>query len=407
MKMLKENIKEKLFTKFSTELPNTQWQISLLAGDCGVVMVQGLLYKTTLNPVYKKTFDENMFRLYESVGKPDFKMQPTYCNGLAGFGWLAMYLNDIDMLELDEDFFFDLDTYLQECLVLMLEEDNWDIFHGALGIGLYFLKRNKPLVVEQVINYLERRKSESRGGYAWERLDKRETERLVFDFGLAHGNAGVLYFLKKCVQKSILRSRCMNLIEGGVKFYFNTIQNQAEAGSFFRNFLALQNKEENQDLEFSRLAWCYGDLAILYTLYKTCKTIGNTKLLDKIEAMLVETTKRTTYEQTLIKDIGICHGSTGLALIYRCIFEDTNNEIFRQAQFFWEAETLMCISGKKKVYDYIKEQYVVLEVDNYHCDLLDGLAGAALLYSTEDISANHPSADENKLNNWKELFFLD
>lgn len=72
--------------------------------------------------------------------------KPTYCDGLAGFGWTLQFLRDKEYIDFDcNELLKNFDHYLGQQMKVELEAGNFDYLHGALGYGQYFLKRYKSL----------------------------------------------------------------------------------------------------------------------------------------------------------------------------------------------------------------------------------------------------------------------
>ena len=72
---------------------------------------------------------------------------PTYCNGISGFGVLIEYIEQNDFIELDtQEILQELDHYLFQKMILMIEKGNYDFLHGAIGIGYYFIFRAKVVI---------------------------------------------------------------------------------------------------------------------------------------------------------------------------------------------------------------------------------------------------------------------
>jgi hypothetical protein len=405
MQDIKKQFLNAVYLKYKKPFSHQERQISLLAGDGGTVVIQALLYKSTSKIAFRKALEINISLLCRDIQRNTYNKYPTFCNGLAGFGWLLIYLQNIQLLDIDQHSFFeDIDNYLSEKFDEKLGQGDWDILHGALGICLFFLKRGKDVYAEKAINYLKKHKIQFDNAFVWPRLDQRTEDEYYYDFGLAHGNVSIIYFLTKCYECNILPTECLALISGCLNLYFNNIQDEKSVGSYFGNLIAVEKYPSEIAGDFSRLAWCYGDLGILFTLYKTCMKTSRFAEMNQLEAMLIATTKRRSYKETQVKDAGICHGTTGVSIIYRCLHEYTGKKVFLEAYLFWQEMTLKVIAGEQDMFDYIREQYVKFKMEDSPIDLLDGLAGMSLLFITDDLK-NAP--DKSNIQEWKEMFFLD
>jgi lantibiotic modifying enzyme len=271
-------------------------------------------------------------------------LSPTFSDGLAGVGITILLLQETTMIDgLDNEFFTDLDRYLGRVLDKSLQENDLDPLHGALGIATYFVKRKRTDVVSNVIRTLmafrENSGGETRFSYYYD--DKLSW---VYDLGLAHGMAGILSFLTTCCDAGFMERECQEMISGIMTFYDNNTQNHDLAGSWFGNFIQRDTYGQPRLYETSRLAWCYGDLGILYSLYQAAGVIKDPVRQKNYETMLTTTARRTTYEQTFVENAGICHGSSGIAMLYLLLYGQSGNKIFYDACEYWHDITRQLLS---------------------------------------------------------------
>jgi len=373
--------------------------ISLHSGYGGVLLFQALLSKSSPGKKYEKAIEATFLRIINQIEHPSHELSPTFCDGLAGVGWLLMYLNKIDILDTEiDDFFGDVDLYLSDHLDKMLSDHNYDLLHGAMGIALYFLKRKKFDEVNKVIDYLYLNAVSGNGEFKWSRFEK-VYEKDIYDLGLAHGIAGILHFLSKCALQNVNYDLCKEMISGGIAFYRNNIQDDDELGSYYSNYMFCEDYNERKDMHFSRLAWCYGDLGILYTLYKIAKTFNDGESMGIFEAMLLKSACRKEFEQTRVEDIGLCHGSSGVGVLYQSLFMESGNRVFKEAGDFWLSKSLgqMYSSGGDK------DQLTQPGLNDHPKELLKGLAGTGIFLLSQSFCDPEISGD---LFSWSECIFL-
>ncbi|SDH45589.1 Lanthionine synthetase C-like protein [Pedobacter terrae] len=309
---------------------------------------------------------------------------PTFSAGIAGYAWVVNYLVENEIIDKDSNEVLEvLDPFLKREIKNMLIHQNYDLLNGALGIGIYFLKRKDFGAVEELIEYLDDRKIKIGNEYLWE-VDKRQYQMgFVFDFSLAHGAAGILYFLNKCEQQGIRSATCQKLIDGILCFFQNNLQDHEKIGSYFGNRIDRSEYYSNSKTEMmSRVGWCYGDLSILHTingLLSSSYGIGH--LRDEAASMLKNTAKRFSVESSLVCDAGFCHGSSGNAFIFRDLFLKTDIEEFRLASEFWIDKTISFLKSsgdEQPKYVFIGgENSMEVECDN----LLEGTLGIGITYN--------------------------
>jgi len=154
------------------------------------------------------------------------------------------------------------------------------------------------------------------------------------------------------------------------------------------NYFSYTISSEKQANEVTRLAWCYGDLGVGIILYQAGIIFQDKQTIDFSLKVLLNSTKRSTIEDAMIVDAGICHGTAGVAHIYNKMWHYTQDPIFKDACDHWIQKTIEFgiyadgIAGFKK-YNGESKRY---END---CGLLEGPAGIGLVllsYLTGDFS---------------------
>lgn len=268
---------------------------------------------------------------------------PTFCSGIAGFGWVLDHLNEKEFIELDNDFLFDpIDSYLYEIMCSELKNGNYDFLHGAVGIGFYFLKRFKSTFSDrlrnrykenilQLVNTLNGLSEKENGKYKWESVLDIEKGTRGYNLSLSHGISSILNFLSRLYQEEEFQSLVLPMLEGSVKYIHSFKSDSSQNLSLFPSWITKTAPIEYQ----SRISWCYGDLGIGISLLKAAKSIGDDNL--KIEAIeiLKHAAKRRTIDETRIIDAGFCHGSYGNAQIFNRIYKETRLPIFRETAHYW------------------------------------------------------------------------
>jgi hypothetical protein len=368
----------------------------LLTGFSGVILLQSLFFEATGNKTFKREINSNIDLLIKNIEFGTVN-SPTFCDGLAGIGWLFDYLNEKEIIRIKTDEFFeDMDLALNAEAEKMIAESNYDLMHGYLGIGLYFLRRNKFLPVEKLIYSLENSCDKIENEIVWKRFDKFRLKKDIYDFGLAHGNASILYFLGKCYKKNILSAKCLSLIKGLINFYFANFQDIENSRSFFPTLKSVETYKKMDSSGYSRLGWCYGDLGILHTLLMVSFWLNDEDLKIKIISFLEKLTYRLEEKDTSIVDPYFCHGSAGVGYIYSHINQMTGKKIFQQASEYWINKTLIYLNQNNNI-AYKKNDNEKSEHSKTD-DLLNGIGGISLLL----ISDKYKNTDYS----WNELFFL-
>lgn len=373
-----------------------EMDISLCTGDLGLLLLQSQIYKHTNDYKIKNCIVKCLTLIIDQIEKPNSYLTPSYGGGLAGFGWIIDYLVYLNIIDFISDRFFStLDVYLSESLDDMIDHRNYDQLYGAIGIGLYFLRRNNKEEVEKVINSLFHNAHKTGIEVKWA-IFNQDKKKYVYDLGLAHGMAGIIYFLRKCHESDICRSKCLFMMNGCLSFYLNNIQNKTIVGSFFSHMIMTDEYPARRVQSLSRLAWCYGDLGILQSLYKTAKYLKDRHKEKLFENMIEETSKRKEYNETYVGDEMFCHGSSGVGYIYLDLYRISRNITFKHIVDFWADQT---VKFAKNTFALDSNSGI-----NYgKKGLLDGITGVGLFLLSYLCTILHA----NDLNeNWKECVFL-
>lgn len=302
------------------------------AGESGAALFLYLYYKETgYEPAFAKA-NKIIEGLIESLEKGNFN-QYSFCNGLCGFAWLLQLLKEEKLIDNSvEDLLEQLDAILHKELINFLQNGNIDFLHGALGIAVYFLRRKKNGPVELVLHYIDKTKEIDNKSYKWKsQYASEDLNEIKYDFGLAHGMSSYLYFLRKCIERNIQKQLSYSLLKGLVIFYKGHIQDYQKIGSYFPTTMEMPEPQPSH----SRLSWCYGDLGIFPNLILAAKILDDISFQRVCKNALLQTTKRVSFKETFVKDASICHGESGNAYIYKILYQNQGDLIYKTAADYW------------------------------------------------------------------------
>lgn len=374
-----------------------QGSISLFSGRSGTVLLFLELFKNTGDIIYKKALMENLEYIYNKIEHSDHLIS-TYCDGLAGWGCLIEHLNEEGIIEDEYDSILEeVDDVLFEHIPELLKRNNFDLLHGLLGIGIYFLKRKNMSVSDKIITHIFENCVHEKDEIKFVRLNNFNLNEEIYDLGLPHGMAGTLYYLSKYYQLNAQSEKCKKLMTGILSFYLNNIQKHED--SYFANsYLTSTYKKGNNYPSKSRLAWCYGDLTILFSLYRIAELLELKEEQDNIVKMLINLTNRKSVIRTSVTDATFCHGTAGVSYMFLKLYKLTAIEVFNTSANFWLKQTLEH-SGKNGFGGYLFDASSTKE---YHMisssGLLEGISGVGLVMSAFQ--------NKDSKNQWDEFLFL-
>ncbi|MGE0078156.1 MAG: lanthionine synthetase C family protein [Bacteroidales bacterium] len=264
---------------------------------------------------------------------------PTYCSGIAGAAWSIIHLSENDFLDVDCDIVLNgIDDYLGNQMNYYIANNKYDYLHGAIGIGLYFLKRfettkNDKLKAKylvylvQLLSYLKETSivDKQSDGLKWESLSGVKNDNLVYNLGLAHGIPSILYFLNRLALNGIEVNKSNTLLWKGIN-YLQYSKLEGNEISLYPSIIS-----DNAKTSHSRLAWCYGDLGI-GSVFSQLKITSVNEDARKIFLLSV---KRTNLDENNVVDAGICHGAMGIAHIFNRQYQASDNVELKNAALYW------------------------------------------------------------------------
>jgi len=366
--------------------------ISLMSGKTGIALF--LFYYS------KYSNDEKCYHHAQLLISSVFdeinsgKTYYTFAGGLAGFGWAINHLNQYKLFETyDHDPLSDIDQFLYNMMMMEIKSGNFDYLHGALGIGLYFLKvlderRERSLI--KLIGELEYNSNRADSGeICWS--SSMPTNNKGYNLGLSHGIASIIAFLVKVYKANINTDQTFELFTGAIDFLIKNEQDPSKYLSYFPNWV-----EEDGLPASSRLAWCYGDLGIACALYSAAKATSNKAWEEKAIEVLKYSTNRLDLHENGVVDAGLCHGTAGIAHIYNRVYNLTKIFDFQKSSEYWFEQSLEMAGNINGLAGYLlaNSETNISNVDQ--AGFIEGITGIGLAMLA-GISDNEPYWDEGLL----------
>lgn len=310
-----------------------------------------------IQPEYSKTVKGYIDKFYTDI-EQDIILA-SYSRGISGVCLGIGYLHR----NKKKPFAFvskSIDEYLAAEVEEYLSSQNFDFLHGAIGIGFYFIERAKEgnkiagKTLKSILESLDKNKiSNGKGGITFLNFNK------VSDISLSHGLSAILLFLCKLIEigfvyKNIAHDLSISII--------NYILSQKIDRQMYGSQFPYTSVEDST--KGSRLAWCYGDLGICMALLKASEVLMNRELNQQAIEILLYNTQRKDLHKNLVQDSEICHGTSGISLIYHILNQKYKIPELAGCEKFWLDKTIELYHKK----------------DNHsNLSLLDGLSGTGLV----------------------------
>jgi len=127
-----------------------------------------------------------------------------------------------------------------------------------------------------------------------------------------------------------------------------------------------------------RLAWCYGDLGIGFTLWRAGKVLKDETIAQKGVATIEYSCKRRDLSEAKVVDNGLCHGTFGMVQIYKHMYKETKKTIFKESADYWMKKGLEMAIHEDGYAGYMQWQGGKNEGWRNETNLLEGIAGIGL-----------------------------
>jgi len=305
---------------------------------------------------------------------PTTDLFPTLHGGLLGIAWIAHHLENRlfeDNAGLTEQLDASLLNYMASRAPLP-----FDAVMGVTGIGIYALTVYKKyvdttparahiasLILEKTIETLWNLAETSSDGATWTvspefLIEPTRTQypNGRYDFGVAHGIAGIVAFLAQFCLLSTDNRRARNLLEGATRWL---VGHKLAPGHRSRYpSVAVPGRAET-----SALAWCYGDLGISAALLQGARALGSKALQEEAVATIRRSARRGEKDANT-NDTALCHGAVGIAHVFNRMYHWTGDAACRDAAVQWYERTLLAESAERHTDRSLR--------------FLDGIAGIGL-----------------------------
>lgn len=354
----------------------------LLSGYSGTALFYAYYYNLTGKKKHLQKVHEVMLKSIQALSEQEMIL--SHCSGVAGIAWCIQHLMQAEFAEGDgiQDIFEEADSILGDFMEADLRDNKYDFLHQGLGIALYFLERYPHPTAErylkEVVAHLEKNAKVTEPGISWKDHFSRTSQELgnqdCFNLGLAHGVPAIITILGMIYEKGIATDTALMLIDRSVA-WLQAVKNEPEAGvtSLYPTLVGMNNEALHG--KQSRLGWCYGDLGIAITLWNTGHRVQNPQYRQAAYDIFEHSVRNRDKKNGSVNDACMCHGSAGIAQIFRRVSLATGDALLAQGAAHWTQQTLQMNTWKDGLAGY--KYFHSPNYENSY-NLLEGIAGIGL-----------------------------
>lgn len=217
---------------------------------------------------------------------------------------------------------------------------DYDLINGLVGLGVLALERARRTtdysIVRRIIDSLENLSEECSPGARWlthPSVLPIFTRRLYpggyYNLGVAHGVPGVVAFLARAVDAAEHSNpKALRLLNEAAAWVLSCALPESPLS------LLPCWHAPNEVTRGGRSAWCYGDAGVAACLLSAQRWLVDGDLLER-SRLLAQRAALLPVEGSGVRDAGLCHGSSGLGLIFARLYNSTRHQVFADAARRW------------------------------------------------------------------------
>ncbi|MFB9080593.1 lanthionine synthetase LanC family protein [Flavobacterium procerum] len=350
------------------ELVPDENKIGIMDGLSGIALFYYNLYEVFKNEDYKN----KLLIIIDKINKliHEEHTSATLCSGIAGYGLMLLRIKN-NFIDVDEEYFTNIDLFLQCELNELTSENKYDYLHGAMGIAKYFLERYKTnkndLVIEILYKFSQEFIEKINTKFEDVLREPLFTDQHCYYFGLAHGVAGYINFLidlkRSFVEMKLDIKKPLYIISDFLTYYKRV---HSSSKQFYPNLIILET-----DLQIEPIvSWCQGDLGISNALFNLGLYFNDNSIrCEAIEA--VSNVSRILPVDSGVKDYTFCHGSIGVILQYDLALSNMNIDLNDSIKE-WNNNLSQQTNNFNELLTYYDGSYMK------EINLLNGLAGLGM-----------------------------
>jgi lantibiotic modifying enzyme len=338
-----DDIERGLVESMSPDLSTEQadWSPRLANGRAGLALF--FAYLDAARPC-EETSDHAFAALDQSIGGlAESLLAPSLYSGFSGIGWATEHLART-FFEVDDDLSADLEDALRVLLSSSAESLQYELISGLCGFGVYLIERlprsGAAELLGRIVGCLAATAEESESGITWftrpewiPAVQQKSRPDGCYNFGVSHGVPGVLGFLAATQRAGLEDGRIAHLAAGTVRWLLHQKLPERIRSVFPTSFAPGEVPMP------ARTAWCYGDIGVAAVLLSAARAFARPDWEEEALA-IARLAARRPLAEVGVNDVGLCHGTAGLAVIFNRFHQATGDEEMKEAALAWYRRTL-------------------------------------------------------------------
>lgn len=348
----------------------------LLAGYTGCTLFYAYYYNLTGKKKHLEKVHSLLLRGIEALSEQT--LIASHCNGVSGIVWCITHLLNAGFASDEgmEDIFEEVDTLLGTLMEQEVQAGEYDFLHQGLGLALYFIeKKQSSPYLDKLVKQLSELAAQDRSGVWQDHFSKTSLGRpdeTVYNLGMAHGIPSIISVLGLIHHHKGIDTS--TLLEQSINWLLST-RNKPEEGITALYPVLVNEERQAVTGKQSRIGWCYGDLGIATTLMNAGTWLQNDTYKEEANRIFTYTLQHRNNKNGSIHDACVCHGSAGIAQIYRRAYLSTNDPLYLLGAEEWLQQTLQMRTWKDGLAGYKFYNHEHYQ-NNY--GLLEGITGVGL-----------------------------
>lgn len=331
----------------------------------------------------KKRLEEILHRAFS--GSSNLLRKNSLLNGAVGLAWTIHVLTEEGFVDKTcARILPGLDKIIFERIPEQVRNNDLDFIHSSVGAIAYLADRGRENhdvngYLEILAEELEKKMNvfNCKGAFIKNQYFLKKTgigDENDVNIRLAHGYCGLLLVLIKLYKLGIAQASVRNILEQGISFILSTLKvenfDDTKEYIFPSNYRISLPEDHPTNLGFYKIrtGWCYGDLNQVFLLYQAGHLLNRQDWIDIADKVGSFTLLKRNFEETMIHDTCLCHGTSGVGRFFWALHQVSGNNKYLEGYEFWMQKTARMV-------EEIFENNTFPEKP---CSYLEGLAGSGM-----------------------------